>query len=243
MTKGRGTPPGDGAAVFVNWVDRDTDDWEAVWQHGSTHDSLRDARAAVLAWARAKPAALPGLQRHRVRPAHRRLTRGRPAHRRDRRPATPLAYRDRQHQDHPLGDHRPPVPGTVSRQPSPGRARTALGLKAPGEAGAVGRARAAARGVGLACAATSVMCLCPIRSGAAGGRRGRARADRGGPASWGSRRESGHSPDGGAVAGLGPDQPGAVRSDQRFTTWLRLWPRPRCRLWDDPLPLPWPLGA
>ena len=36
MTEGRGTPPGDGAAVFVNWVDRDTGDWEAVWQDGFT---------------------------------------------------------------------------------------------------------------------------------------------------------------------------------------------------------------
>lgn len=56
MTEDRGTPPRGGAAVFVNWVDRDTGDWEAVWQHGSIHDSVRGAHAEVLAWAWAQPA-------------------------------------------------------------------------------------------------------------------------------------------------------------------------------------------
>ena len=76
MTEDRGTPPGDGAAVIVNWVDRDTGDWGAVWQHDSIHDSVRGTCRGSGVGSGAAGRARLGLQRHRVRHADRRRLTG-----------------------------------------------------------------------------------------------------------------------------------------------------------------------
>lgn len=56
MSSGRNASSGDGSAVFVNWVERELDDWEAVWQRGSEYLSMRGTRAEALAWGRSQPA-------------------------------------------------------------------------------------------------------------------------------------------------------------------------------------------
>lgn len=56
MSSGRNASSGDGSAVFVNWVERELDDWEAVWQRGPEYLSMRGTHADVLAWGRSQPA-------------------------------------------------------------------------------------------------------------------------------------------------------------------------------------------
>lgn len=41
MSSGRNASSGHGSSVFVNWVEREHDDWDAVWQRGSEYLSLR----------------------------------------------------------------------------------------------------------------------------------------------------------------------------------------------------------
>lgn len=44
MSSGRNASSGDGSAVCLEWVERELDDWEAVWQRGSEYLSMRGTR-------------------------------------------------------------------------------------------------------------------------------------------------------------------------------------------------------
>ena len=41
----------DEPAVFINWHDRDADEWEAVWQHGAEYRHVTGTKHRVLDWA------------------------------------------------------------------------------------------------------------------------------------------------------------------------------------------------